>query len=70
MSEKTVEIPVRGICCGNSIVRAQKLIKAMPGVASVRIDLARNVAVVHGGFDAAAVTAAIMAAGFGVMAEG
>ena len=68
MTEKTVEIPIRGICCGNSIVRAKKLIEALPGVASVRIDLARNVAVVHGGFDTAEVTAAITAAGFGVTA--
>lgn len=68
MTESTVEIPIRGICCGNSIVRAQKVIKGMAGVTATRIDLARNVAVVRGSFDTAAVTAAIKDAGFGAVA--
>jgi Cu+-exporting ATPase len=64
MTEQTQDIPISGICCGNSIVRAQKTIKAVAGVTGVRIDLARHVAQVRGHFSADAVIAALNAAGF------
>ena len=68
MNESTTEIPISGICCGNSIVRAQKLIKSIAGVEAVRIDLARKVAIVRGSFDTQAVTDVIATAGFGGVA--
>ncbi len=64
MSEMMQEIPVGGICCGNSIVRAQKTIKAVAGVTGVRIDLVRNVAQVRGAFDTGTVIVALQTAGF------
>ncbi|MFN2309872.1 MAG: cation transporter [Gammaproteobacteria bacterium] len=64
MTEQTQDIPINGICCGNSIVRAQKTIKAVAGVTGVRIDLARHVAQVRGNFNTETVIAALHAAGF------
>jgi copper chaperone CopZ len=64
MSETMRDIPIAGVCCGNSIVRAQKAIKAVAGVTGVRIDLAHNLAHVRGDFDAEAIIAALNAAGF------
>ena len=68
MNESTTEIPISGICCGNSIVRAQKLIKSIVGVEAVRIDLARKVAIVRGSLDTQADTEVIATAGFGGVA--
>jgi len=64
MTEQTQDIPISGICCGNSIVRAQKTIKSVAGVTGVRIDLTRHVAQVRGNFNADTVIAALNAAGF------
>jgi len=55
---------IGGICCGNSIVRAQKAIKSVAGVIKARIDLAKGLAHVDGEADPAAVVAALMQAGF------
>lgn len=68
MNESTTEIPISGICCGNSIVRAQKLIKSIVGVEAVRIDLARKVAIVRGSLDTQADREVIATAGFGGVA--
>ena len=68
MNESTTEIPISGICCGNSSVRAQKLIKSIVGVEAVRIDLARKVAIVRGSLDTQADREVIATAGFGGVA--
>lgn len=68
MNESTTEIPISGICYGDSIVRAQKLIKSIVGVEAVRIDLARKVAIVRGSLDTQADREVIATAGFGGVA--
>jgi copper chaperone CopZ len=62
MSEMMQEFSIGGICCDNSIVSAQKTIKAVAGVTGVRIDLAHNVAQVRGDFDSGTVIVALHAA--------
>ena len=64
MSNADLKIQVSGICCGNSIVRAQKAIKTIEGVDRVRIDLANNLAHISGSPSPQAVVAALEAAGF------
>ena len=64
MSQDNLRISVNGICCGNSIVRAQKVIKAIEGVNKVRIDLANNLAHISGNPSPHAVVTALIEAGF------
>ena len=64
MHEKNFQISVGGICCGNSIVRAQKAIKTVEGVHKVRIDLANNLAHISGDLSPQAVVTALIDAGF------
>ena len=64
MSQDNLQISVSGICCGNSIVRAQKVIKAIEGVSKVRIDLANNLAHISGNPSPHAVVKALIEAGF------
>ena len=69
MSQDNLRISVSGICCGNSIVRAQKAIKAIEGVNKVRIDLANNLAHIEGAPDPEAVVAGLIDAGFPAVYE-
>ncbi|TCK17985.1 heavy-metal-associated domain-containing protein [Thiogranum longum] len=69
MSQSDVQIKVGGICCGNSIVRAQKVIKAFDEVKAVRIDLANNLAHIEGSPDPEAIVAALIGAGFPASCE-
>lgn len=64
MNDEGLQIQVSGICCGNSIVRAQKIIKAIEGVSKVRIDLANNLAHITGNPSPQAVVSALVDAGF------
>ena len=64
MSQDNLQISVDGICCGNSIVRAQKVIKSIEGVGKVRIDLANNLAHISGDPSPDVVVAALIEAGF------
>lgn len=61
---KTLMFNIGGVCCGNSIVRAQKAIKTVAGVTKARIDLAKQLALVEGEADPVAVVTALTAAGF------
>ena len=69
MSQDNLRISVSGICCGNSIVRAQKAIKAIEDVNKVRIDLANKLAHIEGGPDPEAVVAGLIGAGFPAVYE-
>ena len=64
MNKSSLQIKIGGICCGNSIVRAQKVIKEFDGVQGVRIDLANNLAHIKGSPDANEIVAALIGAGF------
>ena len=64
MNDADLQIQVSGICCGNSIVRAQKVIKVIKGVSKVRIDLANNLAHITGNPSPQAVVSALIEAGF------
>ncbi len=64
MSNENLRIKIGGVTCGNSIVRAQKVIKAIEGVSHVRIDLAENVARITGKPSPDAIIAALNEAGF------
>lgn len=64
MYQTSLQINVSGICCGNSIVRARKVIKAFDSVSGVRIDLANNLAHIEGNPDPEAVVVALIEAGF------
>ena len=59
---------IGGVCCGNSIVKAQKAIRSVAGVIKTRIDLAKGLAHVESETDPAAVVAALTQAGFSATA--
>ena len=64
MKKENLCIQISGVTCGNSIVRAQKAIKAITGVEHVRIDLAKNVARITGNPSPDAIVVALKEAGF------
>ncbi len=55
---------VKGMTCDNCVQHVTKAVQELPGVKSVKVDLASNSAVVEGDIDAAKVIAAIEEEGY------
>lgn len=63
MSKQTV-FDVNGMKCGGCVAKAQEALKAVPGLADAKVDLAGKSAVVTGDVDPAAVIAALQKVGY------
>lgn len=61
----TIELNLSGLSCQHCVKAVTEAIRAVPGVESVEVDLARGLAWVTGPADANALIAAVIAAGYG-----
>ena len=63
----TFTLPISGMTCANCAARVEKALAGVPGVVSATVDLATEKATVAGKVEAAALTAAVERAGYGVV---
>jgi heavy metal translocating P-type ATPase len=61
---RPVELAIEGMTCASCVARVERALKAVPGVTAAAVNLATERATVSGAADAAALVAAVEAAGY------
>ncbi len=65
--QRTIEVPIRGMDCADCVVRVERAIAALPGVAAVNVSLAAEKAIIQldpGRVDLPAIAQAVEGAGY------
>ena len=66
----TQVFPVTGMTCASCVRRVERALSGVPGVESVRVDLAREqVQITHSGVDATTLAKAVEARGYGLVLD-
>ena len=64
MSAETIHLSISGMNCGHCVDSAEKALKAVSGVESVKVSLEPGEAIITGTADAEALIAAVSSAGY------